>query len=296
MTEMKKFTKVIRLGHRETVGYLNEGEYIVVYEKLDGANASFRLGEEGEILAFSRNNPLSIENTLRGFYNFTRNIDVELTKPSYIYFGEWLVPHKVDYADNIGHFYLFDIYSVETGEYLSHIEVVTEAMRLGLAIAPIIYAGPYRNYEHLQSFVGRSYFAKGANEGEGIVVKNVNYRDKYGDQLYVKMVSDAFREVVSQKAPRDPNAFIAERHFVEQTVTEARVDKHLRKLIDEGLAPTEPDISDMGAILKALGNRIVIDIIEEESELLPTADYDMQNINRACGKRVPLLLRKIIEG
>jgi hypothetical protein len=31
-----------RLGHKTTLGVLNEGDHIVIQEKIDGANASFR--------------------------------------------------------------------------------------------------------------------------------------------------------------------------------------------------------------------------------------------------------------
>lgn len=293
MTEMKKFTKIVRLGHRETIGYLNEGDYIVISEKLDGANASIRRGTDAP-LAFSRNNPLDITNTLRGFYNYAQTVDNSKLAPNYVYFGEWLVPHKVDYGENSGFFYLFDIYDVDAERYLPHTVVIEEAARLGFAIAPIIYAGPYRNYEHLQSFVGRSFLAKEAQTGEGIVVKNYNYADKHGTQMLVKLVSEGFREVVKQKAPRDPNAFSAEQQFVRETVTEARVEKALYKLIDEGKAPANPSVTDMGAILKALGSTIVTDIIEEEGDRL-CAEIDTQNIAKACGKVVPAMLRGIIE-
>lgn len=112
--------------------------------------------------------------------------------------------------------------------------------------------------------------------------------------MMVKMVSEGFREVVKQKAPRDPNAFNVEQQFVRETVTEARVEKARYKLIDEGKAPVNPSVTDMGTILKALGSTIVHDIIEEEGEQLGT-DIDTQNVAKACGKVVPAMLRKIIK-
>lgn len=293
MTEMKKFTKVIRLGHRETVGYLKEGDYIAVYEKLDGANGSIKRGEKSP-LAFSRNNPLDITTTLRGFYNYAQLFDNAKLTQGYVYFGEWLVPHKVDYVEHFGNFYLFDIWDEVAGKYLSHVEVVSEAARIGFTLAPLIYAGPFRSYEHLQSLVGRSFYAKDAMAGEGIVVKNYSYTDKHGTQMLVKMVSDSFREHRPQKAPRDPNAFSVEQQFVRENVTEARVEKALFKLIDEGKAPANPSITDMGTILKALGSTIVEDVLEEEGDQLG-ADVDTQNVAKACGKVVPAILRGIIE-
>ncbi|WP_158442453.1 RNA ligase family protein [Paenibacillus pini] len=79
-------------------------------EKLDGANASFkRVGDE--IISFSRKTQLSIENNLRGFYEWTQTLDVSKLLEGVIYFGEWLVKHKLDYGENMNQFYLFDIYN-----------------------------------------------------------------------------------------------------------------------------------------------------------------------------------------
>ena len=46
MSEMKKYTDIVRLGHHTTEGVLTENDYVVVYEKLDGANASFTLNPD----------------------------------------------------------------------------------------------------------------------------------------------------------------------------------------------------------------------------------------------------------
>ena len=295
MSEMKKYTDVVRLGHRTTEGVLTADDYVVVYEKLDGANASFTLNPEtNEMEAFSRNRKLDSENNLRGFYEYTQKIDPEDLNSDYIYFGEWLVKHKVDYGVNKNEFYLFDIYDKKDGVYLSHVDVVAEAFRIGLTLAPILYAGKYRGFEHLQNFVGRSALADELAGGEGVVVKNVSYRDNFGKQLFVKVVSDSFREMQPQKAPRDPAKLNAEQTFVRTFATKGRVDKLLRKMVDEGVIEEKFDLSDMGVILSHLGGRVYDDLIKEESDSLPQ-DFEEKAVRRAIGKYVPVLVREIIE-
>lgn len=296
--EQRKYTSIVRMGHRDTVGVVKEGDYITVYEKLDGANASFTLDTEepAEVVAYSRNTRLSADNTLRGFYNFARSIEPAALIPDVIYYGEWLVKHKVDYGDKAGTFYLFDIYDVVEDSYAPTDFVLAEAARLGLAIAPILYAGPYVSYEHLQSFVGRSALAVSADAGEGIVVKNVSYRDQYGKQTFMKLVSDGFREMQPQKAPRDPNApETAETAFVKTYLTEARVDKLLRKLVDEAIIPETFGLEDMGVILRELGGRVYDDLLKEESAELPEG-YDEKGVRKAIGKVLPGFVREIING
>ncbi|UKS30197.1 RNA ligase family protein [Paenibacillus sp. HWE-109] len=291
--EMRKYSDIARLGHKLTAGVVREGDYVTVYEKLDGANASFKR-EGNEVIAFSRNTQLSPENNLRGFYEWTRGIDPERLMEDVIYYGEWLVRHKVDYGANAGGFYLFDIYegSIEDS-YAPTDFVIAEAARLGLMIAPILYAGPYRSYEHLASLVGRSALATSANSGEGIVVKNVSFRDQYGKQLFVKLVSDGFREMQPQKAPRDPNAQSAESAFVKTFLTRARVEKLLYKLVDEGVIPESFGLEDMGDILRELGSRVYDDLIKEEADSLPQ-DYEVKALRQSIGKTLPYEVKSII--
>lgn len=290
--EQRKYSDIVRMGHRESVGVAKEGDYITVYEKLDGANASFR-NIDDEVIAYSRNTQLSSENGLRGFYEWARSFLSANLPPNLIYYGEWLVKHKVDYGQNAATFYLFDIYDVNAGEYTAPAYVIAEAARLGITVAPILYAGPYVSFEHIQSFVGRSALAVSPTGGEGVVVKNVGFRDKYGNQTYLKLVSEGFREVQPQKAPRDPNAIDPEAVFVSQFMTEGRVDKLLRKLVDESIIPESFGLEDMGTILKELGGRVYVDLMKEESNSLP-ADFEERAIRKAIGKTLPLAVKSIL--
>lgn len=295
MNDQRKYTDIIRMGHRNSAGVVKEGDYITVYEKLDGANASFSLDdtEPAEVLAFSRNTRLSADNNLRGFYDFTRTVDPYRLMPNVIYYGEWLVKHKVDYGNNAGVFYLFDIYDEVEGAYAPTDFVVAESARLGLAIAPILYAGPYVSFEHLQALVGRSALATKPDAGEGIVVKNAAFRDSFGKQTFVKLVSDSFREIQPQKAPLDPNVETAESVFVKTFMTEGRVDKLLRKLVDESVIPESFGLEDMGVILRELSGRVYDDLLKEESDSLPE-NFEENLLRRAIGKSLPNTIKAII--
>lgn len=270
MSEIKKYTNIVRLGHRSTAGVLNEGDYITITEKIDGANASFVLNEDGGVDCFSRNSKVTEENTLRGYFEWVKqNIKPELLNPRYRYFGEWLVPHKIVYKpEYYSNFYLFNVYDEELQEYLADDVMRSEAVRLGIKTVPLFYEGIYISFEHLMSFVGKSDMA--VNHGEGVVVKNVSYKDRYGKQLFVKLVHEGFIEVQKQKAPKDPNRpTTIEQEFANECLTKARVDKLLYKLVDEGVLNAEFGIEDMGVILKNLGSRLYDDILKEESDSLP---------------------------
>lgn len=294
MGEIKKYTDIVRLGHKTTFGVLEVGDLITITEKIDGANASFILNEFNEVDCFSRNNQVTEGNTLRGYYGWIKeNIKPELLNPKFRYYGEWCISHKIQYKpEYYQNFYLFNVYDEELSEYLSDDVMRSEANRIGIKTVDLLYEGEYISFEHLLTFVGQSKMA--INIGEGIVVKNVNYKDKYGNQVFVKLVSDEFRETQKQKAPKDPNRPISiEQEFINMTVTKARVDKLLHKLVDENILEEKFGIEDMGLILKNLGSRIYEDVMKEESDSLPE-NYEVQILRKAIGGLLPKIVKDII--
>lgn len=290
MSEMKKYMSVVRMGHKTTENVLQPGDPIIIQEKLDGANGSFKL-EEGKVFAFSRNERLTEQNNLQGFYEWTQTLDADLLRSDVVYFGEWLTKHKINYGDLTKQFFLFDLYDIEKEKYMHVTEVKKEAERLGLRLIPIFYEGEYQSLEHLESFIGQT--ALGVKKGEGIVVKNVDYQDVYGKQLFVKLVIDAFKEVQRIKKPKDPNFQSAEIEAVKSVLTTARVEKWIYKLIDEGLLQADVSLQDMGLILKQLTPRIVEDIVQEEGEQM--ASFDLKEIRKVMGKQLPALVKEVIE-
>lgn len=287
---MKKYMSVVRLGHKTTENVLQTGDPIIIQEKLDGANGSFKL-EEGKVVAFSRNERLTEQNNLQGFYEWTQTLDASLLRSDVVYFGEWLTKHKINYGELTKQFFLFDLYDVDNEKYLHFTEVKQEAERLGLHLIPVFYEGEYQSLEHLESFIGQT--ALGVKKGEGIVVKNVDYHDVYGKQLFVKLVIDAFKEVQRIKKPKDPNFQSAEIEAVKSVLTRARVEKWIYKLIDEGSLQADYGMKDMALILKQITPRIVEDIVQEEGDRI--VSFDVKDIRKIIGKHLPVLIKEVVE-
>lgn len=298
----KKYHDIVRLGHRSTIDVLNKGDKIVIQEKIDGANASFR--KDGDtIRTYSRNHELTQEDGLGGFRQWVQeNIDVNELLDDVIYFGEWTNTHKVKYIEqHTKSFFLYDLFVVEdedgNGHYESFDAVRHEAKHLGLKLVPVFYEGEYIDFEHLKGFIGRTDIGGTVQDermGEGIVVKNVDYKDRFGNQKFVKLVHEKFAEIQKQKLPKDPMVELTqEQVFVDQTVTEARVDKLLHKLVDEGVLNEHFGIEDMGVILKNIAPRVREDILKEERDLLPQT-YDEKSLSKALGRTVAKTVKKII--
>lgn len=300
MKEIKKYTDVIRYGKSSTQGVIKEGDIISITEKIDGANASFTYDADNPlgISCYSRRLPLTSDNTLRGFYGWINDNIIpirEQLNPNYRYIGEWLVSHKIQYQeDKYYQFYMFSIWDEETEQYLSDDVVIFEAERLGLKTVEYFYRGEFISYEHMSSFIGKSNITKEPNTGEGIVVKNVNYFDKHGKQVFVKLVSEKFAEVQKQKLPKNPNINEKEFAVIKSVLTKPRVEKLMLKLVDEELI-TKDDfvIESMGKLLKLLGNRVLEDMMKEESDLLMSIEEQL--LKRQIGKILPLVLKEVLK-
>ncbi|WP_261376213.1 RNA ligase family protein [Brevibacillus brevis] len=266
-------------------------------EKLDGANASFRYDvETNSIRAFSRNMELHEEENLHGFFQWKQQLPKEKIVAGMVYFGEWLNPHKIKYPQYDKQYFLFDMYDTAACEYVDFVIVEREAQRLGLHLVPVFYQGEYQGEAHLRSFVGKTALGGKLRDeeiGEGIVVKNADYRDRFGRQLFVKIVTDVFSEVKRQKPPKDPNQPKSEEVlFVEQYVTLARVEKFLYKLIDKRVLEETFGVKDMGVILKNLNLRIHEDLLKEEADALPDG-YDEKELRKVISKVIPLFVKEI---
>lgn len=269
-----KHYKDIRVFIDRYAESFHKGDIISVTEKIDGANASFCLSDDGtELLAMSRKQVLDFKNTLRGFWNYVQTLDKHILDehPNWICFGEMLVTHKIKYPeDKLNKFYLFDIWDKETEHYLPQTVVQEFAKEKGLLTVPIFYEGEYTSMKDLMKYVGTTKM--GGERGEGIVVKNQSRLTTEDDKhpAYVKIVDESFKEANRVKIV-DPEKMAARElsmKLTERVVTQARVEKNLLKLVDEGLIPEDFDLENMGSIMKILPKRIFEDCMKEEPEMV----------------------------
>lgn len=281
---MKKYHSLVN-GNKKRFAdqVLKPGAPIVIEEKIDGANASFKL-ENGELLAFSRNTQLDAENNLRGFYQWVQAvIDKTLLREGVTYYGEWTAPHKMNYGENHHKFYLFDALS-EEGVFADRDMIEHLANRFGIEAAPLFYRGEYVSREQINSYIGKSSIGE---VGEGVVIK-VDDEEHGDERIVLKFVSDYFKEskFVAKKNPTNSGCALTD--FVDATLTDARVSKMLHKLVDEGKLEEDYSIQDMGLILKNLGGLLFEDIIKEEMDEL------LGLLKKRVGRKVPVAVKNVL--
>lgn len=250
------------------------------------------------VTCYSRRQTLTPENTLRGFYGWVNENIVPIKDklvPNYRYFGEWLCSHKIQYQeDKYYKFYLFSIWDEDKQQYLSDDIVISEAERLGLQTVEYFYRGEFISYEHMASFIGKSNITKETNTGEGIVVKNVDYFDKHGKQVFVKLVSEKFAEIQKQRLPKNPNLYDKEIAIIKSVLTKPRVDKLMLKLVDEGeLSKEDFVIENMIKLIKLLSSRVLEDMYKEESEIL--SQLEEKQVKKFVGKVLPATIKEVLK-
>lgn len=243
--EFRKYQHIERFGSSQNVGGIEQG-ICYVFPKIDGTNSSTWLNN-GELKAGSHNRELTLDKDNAGFYNAVsqnENIKDYLTKhPTHRLFGEWLVPHslKTYREDAWRRFYIFDVCidndEVETGlEYIPYeiYKPLLEEFNLDY-IAPIaiIKNGEYDNF--IRCLEQNIFLIKdGQGFGEGIVIKNYDYYNKYNRQNWAKIVTSEFKEkhTKTMGCPVVDNKMVEE-SIVDEFITTAFVEKEYAKIVNE---------------------------------------------------------------
>jgi len=294
----KKYPKIHRLGKEETDGILFGKCH--VEEKLDGANTSIWL-EMGELCCGSRTQKLS--NGFNGFVDYVKEDKAinECLKENQNFrlYGEWLVRHTISYNElAYKKFYLFDIATNDeslTDEqrevFLSREQVKEIGNKYGFNMPQDFGVFDNPSQDQLMEFVGRTNLGE---KGEGIVIKNLDFRDKFGDLNYAKIVSEKFKEdngVIFGGNNKHSDTYW-EIYIVNKYMTVARIQKIMNKLqpqIDEKL-----DLKHIPRITQTAYHDM---LTEEIWEIAKKAQFvDFRTLQRVAMKKAVYIYKEIITG
>lgn len=143
-----------------------KGRYVVLEEKVDGANCGISFDEAGRLMLQSRGHFLNGGYGERQFDLFKtwascHQADLyQLLGSRYVMYGEWLYAKHTVYYDSLSHYFMeFDLFDKVKGCFLS-----TAKRRQMLAGCPfvasvlVLYEGRLDSLEELTSFLGKSHF------------------------------------------------------------------------------------------------------------------------------------------
>jgi hypothetical protein len=229
--QFKPYAKIIGLHKEEVEGILTGTCYI--QEKIDGANASI-LGDDGIIHCGSRTRDLTLAGDgFNGFVNYVKNHEgINEFFKKYIgcrLYGEWLVRHSIGYDEvNYRQFYLYDIESPIGGKLpINMLYILAESYSINTAHLFGRIENP--TLEQIKEFAGKSVLG---NKGEGVVVKNLKFINKFGDCPYGKYVTQEFKEdnAITFGGNNKFSETYNEMYFVNQFITMPRLEKIINKL------------------------------------------------------------------
>ncbi len=141
------------------------GRFIVVEEKLDGANSGISFDRDGRLFLQSRGHFLDGGarerqfGLLKTWASAHQQTLWELLEDRYVLYGEWLYAKHTIFYDALPHYFFeFDLLDVQSGEFLA--TETRHAMLSGspLVSVPVLWRGEAKSLAHLQSLVRASLY------------------------------------------------------------------------------------------------------------------------------------------
>lgn len=236
----EKYMHLERFGTDEVDG-INIGE-CHIFPKIDGTNAS--IWYDGNAMCCgSRNRQLSLDDDNAGFMAWAiqqQNLQLMVrAHPNLRFYGEWLVPHSLKtYQDDAWRqFYIFDVVN-QAGEYLHYDEYMPICKEFGAAFIPCILKSRNPTYDVLTKAMENNRFLIKDNSGvgEGIVIKQYGWKNRFGRTVFAKLITNAFKDKhIAEMGGSVVNVKMVEEAIADEFMTEHMVEKIIAKIRnDEG--------------------------------------------------------------
>jgi hypothetical protein len=222
--EIPKYNKLYALGHRYTVGILDD--VVQVEEKLDGSQISFAK-LKGELHIRSKSAIINVDYPEKMFGLAVESIKSRFDKmiEGFIYRGEYLQKprHNVLAYNRTpeGHIAIYDIEDMAIGDVCKDRSTkVIRANDIGLECVPLLNILPPQSKEEVQPFLKALLDTQsflGGQKIEGIVIKNYYKFDVESRPLMAKYVSEAFKAFNQTAYEKGFNDAINDRKIVTDT-------------------------------------------------------------------------------
>lgn len=199
--EYKKYQHIERLGTSEVEGILDGKVYL--FYKIDGTNSCIFLKGENELGFGSRNREIFFDNDNGGFANaiyddkelYNKLLNYLKRHCNYIIYGEWLIPHTIKRykAEAWKKLYVFDVYDFENKTYLPFEQYSKDLEEINIEYIPPIEIVNNPTIEYIKERLNKTgEYLISEGLGEGIVIKNYDYKNKYGRVIWAKILNEDF--------------------------------------------------------------------------------------------------------
>ena len=142
-----------------------KNRYVVVEEKVDGANAAISVNADGQIQLQRRGHYLTGGAREKHFNLFKQwaNTHVasfwEVLGSRYILYGEWLYAKHTVFYDALHHYFLeYDVLDLEKQVFLNTARRKQLLANLPLVSVPVLFSGELQSYKELIGLLGKSHY------------------------------------------------------------------------------------------------------------------------------------------
>lgn len=263
--EFEKYQHVEKWGTVETEGI--EYGTCYVFPKIDGSNGSIWVDDKLNITCGSRNRELQTDNDNAGFCEWVKSQSV-FTEffsafPYVRLYGEWLVPHTLKtYRDDAWRkFYVFDVEIND--DVIPYEEYKTMMDEYNIEYIPALCKIENPTFEKLISLLDKNdYLIKdGCGPGEGIVIKNYFYTNRFGRKTWAKIVTSDFK--TKHRKESSDVLEVKEKQMTEKLIADKYVNESLISKVHANIVNENNGWSSNR--IPQLLNTVYYDLIREES-------------------------------
>lgn len=233
----KSYQHIEKLSNTDEVEGILDGT-VYVQPKIDGTNCVIWY-EDDEVHVGCRTRELSLNDNNQHCFEYVKNNEnlcnlARFLKDYYIY-GEYLIRNKISYylKPMYKKVFVFDIQSKIDGHYMTYEEIKEVCEKYNVIYIPTLARLEKPTIEELMPYLQNDYLLDkdnpNCNCAEGIIIKNYNYKNKYGEIIWAKIVNSDFKQKARQKKVIVENQF--EIDIIEKYLTEDIIDKVYYKLI-----------------------------------------------------------------
>lgn len=236
--KFKRYQHIEKLGSPIPEGI--EQGLCYVFSKLDGSNASIWLDDNGDIAVGKRSCQMSVGDEFKGLKAYVESHEgikkYLQDHPTHRLHGEWLIPHTFrQYKQEAWkELYIFDVRDGDT--YINYDAYSVVLAEYNIEYIPCISTIQNGSFEEFSNCLAKSDFLlkEDCSQGEGIVIKNYAYCNKFGNIVWAKLITDEYKAIHKIKHKySDDVSKIFEEIFVEEYCTEHLIEKTYAKIAAE---------------------------------------------------------------
>jgi len=304
MGEFKRYTHVERLGTEECEGLL-DNDRVFVTAKVDGSNGCVWWDAgEGRLAYGSRNYDLTAPDVddnahFRAWCESAGEEQDALRAfceghPTLVIYGEWMGRDRFVGAFKgydrraLGSLAIFDVFDCETGLYLS--DDVWRPMLAEAGLEPwfvrVLAVLDHPTVDDVLAVAkANDFLLEGSGlVGEGVVCKVASWRNRFGRQVYGKLVLDEFKK---QRRKRVANEEDIEQGIVDWYMTDAELSKTVAKVCARcGAEEFDPASRKMAGMLGGMCWRDLLEECPNWVKRFKNPKVDFARLSGLCSARV----------